>query len=66
MLGYKVPPLSKCVRIDVHFFSFSIEPLMEEEFELDMLSLCDYKLSFVPDYFINFLIRKFPFNLIKN
>ena len=39
---------------------------MEEEFELDMLSLCDYKLSFVPDYIINFLIRKFLFNLIKN
>ena len=38
---------------------------MEEEFELVMLSLCDFKLIFVPDYVINFLVRKFSFSLIE-
>ena len=38
---------------------------MEEEFELVMLSLCDFKLSFVPDYVINFFVRKFSFSLIE-
>ena len=30
-----------------------------------MLSLCDLKLSFVPDYVINFLVRKLSFSLIE-
>ncbi|KAL4476819.1 hypothetical protein ABPG72_010656 [Tetrahymena utriculariae] len=63
--GIDVPTTSKCVRVDIPFFTFIFKPLSETKLQLYSVCNMDAHLKLVPDSIINLVLRKFAYFLFE-
>ncbi|EWS71382.1 START-2 domain protein, putative (macronuclear) [Tetrahymena thermophila SB210] len=63
--GVDVPTASKCVRVDIPFFTFVFKPLSETKLQLYSVCNMDAHLKLVPDSIINLVLRKFAYFLFE-